>query len=91
VKLRTNSGSQVGLVAVYVRTVKTASGGTAVQAVHPAHYPGPSTTPLTASTGTQVRTKTSSMTEVTAVVIRQAFVLQRQLGAQACAGPASRY
>ena len=30
----------MGLVAVYVRTVKTASGGTAVQAVLPAHYPG---------------------------------------------------
>ena len=29
----------MGLVAVYVRTVKTASGGTAVQAVLPAHYP----------------------------------------------------
>ena len=29
----------MGLVAV-VRTVKTASGGTAVQAVHPAHDPG---------------------------------------------------
>jgi hypothetical protein len=36
---RANPGSWGGLVAAYVRTVKTASGGTAVQAVHPAHYP----------------------------------------------------
>ena len=39
-ELRTNSGSYGGVAAVYVRTVKTASGGTAVQVVHSTHYPG---------------------------------------------------
>jgi hypothetical protein len=42
-ELRTNSGSYGGLAAAYVRTVKTASGGTAVQVS--THYPGTGRTP----------------------------------------------
>jgi hypothetical protein len=47
-------------VAADVRAVKTRSGGTAVQVVHVTHDPGPSTTPLTASTGTEVGTAGSA-------------------------------
>lgn len=73
-------------MAVYVRTVKTASGGTAVQAVHSAHYPGTLHDALTASTGTQVRTSWPSSS---LAPVKAAALIRRPAGRDpGCAWPA---